>query len=136
MEFKKQLFCIEYIRDLNAERARKECNISASAFTLLNDPDIKVEISRLITERARATMIDAERVMSMLLQNAQDAAAAKDWTASNSALKLLGEHLGMFNKKPSAPAVQFNFGRDALPQGDVKVDEDLPIEAEAAEVVE
>ena len=63
-----RLFCAEYLIDFNASRAAREAGYAPSTaasyiYKLLNTSEIQAELRRLIDERARRTLLTADRVI-------------------------------------------------------------------------
>jgi phage terminase small subunit len=111
---KQELFCIEYMVDLNATQAAiragySEKTAQAIGAENLTKPLIAAEISKLFTERATKTKIDAEYVLiksNELLNRCM--AEGEDFNAAGAgkALDLIGKHIDVqaFNEKTSVEA--------------------------------
>jgi phage terminase small subunit len=123
---KQELFCREYLQDLNATKAYMRAfeneNYGSSAVmasTLLKNINISTRIRELQKERADALMLDATYVLENLVsisQRCQQAEPVKvfnyetkqmeetgeyifDSNGANKALELLGKHMSMFKDK-------------------------------------
>ena len=103
---KQEIFCREYIIDLNATQAAIRAGYSSKtanriASENLSKPDIQRKIQELQQERAERTEITQDRVLKELagigfapITKGKIKAADK-----TKALELLGRHLGMFTDK-------------------------------------
>ena len=111
---KQELFCIEYLIDLNATQAAiragySEKTAQAIGAENLTKPLIAAEISKLFTERTTKTKIDAEYVLiksNELLNRCM--AEGEDFSPSGAgkALDLIGKHVDVqaFNEKSTVDA--------------------------------
>lgn len=123
---KQELFCYEYLNDLNATQAyirSFSCDNYGTARTessrLMANPNISAHIKQLQKERADNLMLDATFVLENLIkvnQRSLQAEEVKVWNhetkqmegtgeyvfdsnGANKSLELLGKHLGMFKDK-------------------------------------
>ena len=116
LDNKREAFCREYIKDLNATQAAirakyKEKTAGQSGYELLKKPEIHARIEELMAERAKNLKIDAHFVVENLLNVAARCQQVEpvydregnptgeyqfDSVGANKALELLGKHLGMF----------------------------------------
>ncbi|MBM4182903.1 MAG: terminase small subunit [Gemmatimonadetes bacterium] len=94
------LFVDEYLVDMNATAAYRRAGYSATgksaevnACRLLSQARVKAEVARRMDERASAIAISQEWVIDRLRQEALNHGRG---SSRVQALKLLGEHLGMF----------------------------------------
>ena len=133
MTEKQMRFCEEYVIDLNPIRAykavykncRSDRSASACASKLLSNPNILARVRELQLEVAQKAMISAEDVVRDLItikDRCMQAEPVKVWDSetksyvpsdaeyifdskgATAALKLLGDHLGMFQKKVEVTA--------------------------------
>jgi len=116
---KQELFCQEYIKDLNATQAAIRAGYSVStAWSMgwenLRKPEIDARIQFLQRERSARLGIDQDYVIKGLIMNLNRALERTeildkkgrpigryryDGAVANRALELLGNHMGMFRKK-------------------------------------
>lgn len=128
MTEKQERFCEEYVKDLNPVRAymavykncRKERTASAAAARLLADVSVSARVRELkeqVTERNLITAEDVVRDLIEVKNRCMQAVPVKIWDeeehkyvdseaeysfdskGANTALKMLGEYVGMFEKK-------------------------------------
>lgn len=104
----KQLaFISVYIKTGNASEAYRqaydctgssEIAINVSAHRVLKNPKVELRIKELQGRAAQEVVLTRAFVLEGLMNNAREAAALKDFTASNKAFELLGktEELSMF----------------------------------------
>lgn len=111
---KQELFCTEYMIDLNATQAAIRAGYSkhtaqAIGAENLTKPLIAAEISRLFTERTTKTKIDAEYVLiksNELLIRCMAEGVDFNAAGAGKALDLIGKHIDVqaFNEKTSVEA--------------------------------
>ncbi len=99
---KQQLFCQEYLKDLNATEAYKRAGYKgkgntaeACASRMLSNAKIEIEISKLkqeVTERAKIT---TDRVVGMILEMAED---GEQEANRRGALDMLMKYTGGYEK--------------------------------------
>lgn len=129
VNFKNELFCKEFIIDLNGKAAAIRAgylphSAKVTASRLLTNANLRTRISELMDERSKRTMVDADFVVRNLLEvNARCQQAVPvmffnpitnrmeqrkdedkdiwefDSNGANRALELLGRHLAMFTEK-------------------------------------
>lgn len=128
MTDKQKRFCEEYVIDLDPVRAymavykncKKERAAAASASALLTNPNIAAyvrELQQKVFERAMITAEDVVRDLIAVKDRCMQAVPVQVWDSerhcyvdsdsqftfdskgANTALKLLGDHLGMFQKR-------------------------------------
>jgi len=111
---KQELFCTEYMIDLNATQAAIRAGYSkhtaqAIGAENLTKPLIAAEISRLFTERTTKTKIDAEYVLiksNELLIRCMAEGVDFNAAGAGKALDLIGKHIDVqaFNEKTTVEA--------------------------------
>jgi len=111
---KQELFCTEYMIDLNATQAAIRAGYSkhtaqAIGAENLTKPLIAAEISRLFTERTTKTKIDAEYVLiksNELLTRCMAEGVDFNAAGAGKALDLIGKHIDVqaFNEKTTVEA--------------------------------
>ena len=129
VNFKNELFCKEFIIDLNGKAAAIRAgylphSAKVTASRLLTNANLRMRIIELMDERSKRTMVDADFVVRNLLEvNARCQQAVPvmffnpitnrmeqrkdedkdiwefDSNGANRALELLGRHLAMFTEK-------------------------------------
>lgn len=112
---RQQAFVREYLIDLNATQAALRAGYSkksahATGHDNLRHPEIAAAIAEAQTERVRRTEVTQDWVVKRLAEEADDRGRGASHAARVSALKLLGEHVGMWAAK--TPLEQF---LDSLP---------------------
>ena len=111
---KQELFCIEYLIDLNATQAAIRAGYSGKTAQAigaenLTKPLIAAEVSRLFTERTNKTKIDAEYVLiksNELLNRCMVEGEDFSPSGAGKALDLIGKHVDVqaFNDKSTIDA--------------------------------
>ena len=101
---KQEMFCKEYIIDLNATQAAIRAGYSeATARSIgqenLTKPDITQRIAELQKERIEKVEITAENVLKDILSTRDAAAFDNNHNARLKANELLGKHLALFTDK-------------------------------------
>lgn len=123
---KQELFCHEYLVDLNKTKAYMRAfgvdnygTAASEASRLTKNPNISARIDELMKERAESIKVDAGFVLENLItisQRCQQAEEVKffnyatkemegtgeyvfDSNGANKSLELIGKHLGMFKDK-------------------------------------
>lgn len=117
-----ELFCIglvsgkkQYQSYVDAGFASNEKNSSKMASLLSQKVDIKARIAELIEDRTKFQQnmvadlptsiakqtgeVTKEWIVTQLVMLVEESKAASQFGAANAALKMLGEHIGMFGKK-------------------------------------
>lgn len=99
-----EIFCLEYLKDFNASRAYRDAGYSEngarqSAFRLLTHADVQARLTGLIKRRAEKVQVSAEWVLEKLVENTEGALQEGERVAANGSLKLLGQHIGMFETR-------------------------------------
>ena len=101
---KQQRFITEYLKDLNATQAAIRAGYSektarAIGHRLLTKDDIKDAVQKAQDARSRRTELSADWVIHRLRKEATRTDEGASHGARVSALKLLGQHLGMFRDR-------------------------------------
>ncbi len=115
-----ELYCLGIVQGKPASKAASDAGYEPQTSTALKkQPEIAARIAELIEDKTRFKaqldegsdsgggveismdpgLISQKWVMSQLMQNALDARRANQFTASNQALRMMGEEMGMFSKK-------------------------------------
>lgn len=90
---KKANFVVEYVKDFAPRRAAEASGYAADhGYKLLNDPDIEQAIDYIIHQRLEANMIDADWLLTEMVDNHMIARQQGNITASNTALNMVGKH--------------------------------------------
>ena len=138
---KNEVFCDEYLIDLNATQAAIRAGYSVESAgsigsELLKKPEIRARIDRAMAERSKRTGINADRVLLELgkiaFVNAIDSVKVKVIPGEDGdgverevrladklkALELCGKHLGMFKDSPDSTApvtvvINYDYGPDS-----------------------
>lgn len=97
---KQELFCQEYLVDLNAAAAARRAGYSESTakeigYQNMEKPEIEARIEELVMARSKAVGVNQEFVLAELVTLARVGEGATKVRA----LELLGKHLHMFNDK-------------------------------------
>lgn len=120
---KQELFCLEYLRDLNRTQAAIRAGYSPdSAYSIgsenMSKPEIASRVKELMDKRSAEKLVDVYFVIESLIENVQkcqQAIPVLEWNpntrtmeptgewefdshGANRALELLGKHLGVFEK--------------------------------------
>lgn len=92
-------FCRAYIACLKTGEAARRAGYSdhKAGTDLMAKPKIRAHIAQLQAQLAQKTSVDAEFIIGALVQNHIAAKADGKFKDSNDALKMLGEHLGLFS---------------------------------------
>lgn len=129
---KQELFCKEYLIDLNKTQAAIRAGYSKdSAYSIgheiMNKPEVASRVRELMAERSKEIIVDAYFVIESLIENVkkcQQAQPVLEWNpdtrqmepsgewqfdsqGANRALELLGKHLGVFERDNSQKAITF-----------------------------
>lgn len=100
---RQQLFCREYMRDLNATQAYIRAGYGPkepdkAAEVLMKNPLVKDMISQLMAERNARLNINADRVIGMLVDAYEGAMVGEDFSPAVRAAQLLGQHVNLFKE--------------------------------------
>jgi len=100
---KQQMFCVEYLKDLNASRAVKRAgydtkpgNENRVGSQLLANPGIQFALQGLMASRAEKQALDANFVINKILASIERSENGKNEQAVLRGLEMLGKHLGLF----------------------------------------
>jgi len=100
---KQDRFCIEYMKDLNKEkayiRAGYSGHVAGNVSRLFNKPQVAKRIAELQADYLRAAMLTVGKVEASLIRIAEMSEAEGRYSAAIRAWELLGKYLGMFDQK-------------------------------------
>lgn len=103
---KQEMFCHEYLTDLNGYRAIVRAGYKGSygqlrvqAHKLLQDERIQKRIEELNADRMKELKISAKEVLESICRVAEKAEENEDWNAALKGRELLGKHLRLFTDK-------------------------------------
>lgn len=90
---KKAAFVVEYIKDFAVRRAAEAAGYFPDhGYKLLDDPDVSAAIEHIVQQRLEANMIDADWLLTEMVDNHMIARQQGNISASNTALSLVGKH--------------------------------------------
>jgi phage terminase small subunit len=90
---KKANFVVEYIKDFAPRRAAEVSGYAADyGYRLLEDPEISGAIEIIIQQRLEVNQIDADWLLTEMVDNHMIARHQGNITASNTALNMVGKH--------------------------------------------
>lgn len=101
---RQELFCREYIKDLNAQAAAKRAGYSekmanAKAYQFLKVDRIRDKIAELKKDSMRRLQLDADDILRRLVRIADQTEQAGDYNAAIRSLELLGKHKALWTDK-------------------------------------
>ena len=101
---RQELFCQEYIKDLNSKAAAKRAGYSdkvadAKSYQFLRMERIKNRISELKQESMRRLQLDADDILRRLVRIADQTEQSGDYNAAIRSLELLGKHKALWTDK-------------------------------------
>ena len=101
---RQDLFCREYIKDLNAQAAAKRAGYSekmanAKAYQFLKVDRIRERIEELKKESMRRLALDADDILRRLVRIADATEQSGDYNAAIRSLELLGKHKALWTEK-------------------------------------
>lgn len=100
---KQERFCIEYMKDLNKEKAYIRAGYSGSpqgnVSRLFNKPVVQKRIAELQRMKFEEAKLTVSKVEESLIRIAENAEAEGRYSAAIRAWELLGKYLGMFDQR-------------------------------------
>ncbi len=101
---KQDLFCKEYLVDLNATQAAVRAGYSertakSQGARLLTNVDVAERIQQLMTERSKRVEIDADWVLNGIKDLTDSLVASEDPSKAYKGFELAGKHLKLFTDK-------------------------------------
>jgi phage terminase small subunit len=101
---KQELFCLEYLVDLNGAQAAIRAGYSEHtarqiASELLTKPDIENRLQQLMEERTKSVQIEVDDVLRDILETRKEAALDKRYSERLKANELLGKYKKMWVDK-------------------------------------
>ena len=101
---KQELFCQEFIKDLNAVQAAVRAgylpqHAKKNAYTFLRHAGISARISELKADSMKRTKIEADDILRRLIRIAERTEQEGDYNAAIRSLELLGKHQAMWTEK-------------------------------------
>lgn len=118
---KQQIFCKEYIVDLNAKQAciragYSEKTAEQQASRLLSKVKVRNEVDRLKAERENRVKLTADKVLKDIERVRKKAEETDQFNVSLKASELQGKHLAMFTERQrlegevQMPVIKVNLG--------------------------
>lgn len=90
---KRANFVVEYIKDFAPRRAAEASGFAADmGYKLLDEPEISEAIEYIIQQRLEVNQIDADWLLTEMVDNHMIARHQGNITASNTALNMVGKH--------------------------------------------
>lgn len=90
---KKANFVVEYVKDFASRRAAEASGYSPDyGYKLLADPEISAVIDQIIEQRLEVNLIDADWLLTEMVDNHMIARQQGNISASNTALNMVGKH--------------------------------------------
>lgn len=90
---KKANFVVEYIKDFAVQRASEASGYSRDhGYKLIVEPEISEAIEYIIQQRLEDNLIDADWLLTEMVDNHMIARQQGNITASNTALNMVGKH--------------------------------------------
>ena len=129
---RRELFCLEYMRDLNAYKAYRRAGFEGKpdkgVALIMSRPAVRDRIAELKAERAERLKIDGEKVTRMIIDAYEGAMAAGDFSPAVRAAQLLAQHINFF-KDHNIQTVKFSgvSGTNAPEDVDKDIERLLPI---------
>ena len=101
---KQEMFCKEYLIDLNATQAAIRAGYSENTAKEigcenLTKPNLSVEIQRLMALRSKKTEITADYVLNGIKTLTDKLVLGEDEKSAYKGYELLGKHLALFTEK-------------------------------------
>jgi len=86
-------FVVEYVKDFAPRRAAEASGFAAeTGYSLLDKPEIGDAIAYIIEQRLEANQIDADWLLTEMVDNHMIARQQGNITASNTSLSMVGKH--------------------------------------------
>lgn len=100
---REESFCLQYVIDYNGTQAAiragyKESNAHNCAHRLLKKAEVSARVRELQREMAERLVLSADFVVLEAMETYRSCKALGDAKNALKALKLIGDHLGMFDK--------------------------------------
>ena len=90
---KKANFVVEYVKDFACQRAAEASGYSRDhGYKLLAEPEISAAIENIIQQRLEVNLIDADWLLTEMVDNHMIARQQGSISASNTALSMVGKH--------------------------------------------
>ena len=90
---KKANFVVEYIKDFAPRRAAEASGYQPdTGYSLLQDAEVSAAIEHIIQQRLEANQIDADWLLTEMVDNHMIARQQGNISASNTALNMVGKH--------------------------------------------
>ncbi len=120
---KQELFCKEYLIDLNATQAAIRAGYSektacAIGTENLRKPNIALFIQEAMTERSESTGITADYVLNGIKELTDSLAVSEDPKSAYKGYELLGKHLALFSDKVDHTSSDGSMATDGLTKED------------------
>ena len=101
---RQEVFCNEFIKDLNAVQAAIRAGYSTqhakkNAYRLLRQPRISERISELKGDSIKRTKIEADDILRRLVRIAERTEQEGDYNAAIRSLELLGKHQALWTDR-------------------------------------
>jgi len=100
---KQERFCIEYMKDLNKEKAYVRAgysgHVAGNVSRLFNKPVVAKRIAELQALKFAEAKLTVSKVEASLVRIAEDAETEGRYSAAIRAWELLGKYLGMFDQR-------------------------------------
>jgi len=116
---KQEMFCREYLIDLNATQAAVRAGYSVKTATEtgyenLRKPHLAEYIQKAMTERGESTGITAEYVLNGIKKLTDSLVASEDPKSAYKGFELLGKHLTLFSDKVDHTSSDGSMASDGL----------------------
>ena len=101
---RQELFCQEYIKDLNSKAAAKRAGYSdkvadAKSYQFLKMDRIRERVAELKQDSMRRLQLDADDILRRLVRIADATEQEGDYNAAIRSLELLGKHKALWTEK-------------------------------------
>jgi len=120
---KQEVFCREYLIDLNATQAAVRAGYSVktakeTGYENLTKPHISSFIQQAMAERSESTGITADYVLNGIKELTDTLSAGEDPKAAYKGYELLGKHLALFSDKIDHTSSDGSMASDGLTKED------------------